>query len=170
MSGEKSCTTVRRRGCRLERKGLVEMAMDKMDVFLLRAHVVGHAHGGHKSTTQAAMHSQKKDGIRACEVRIRGSPRVCALRSRTTSFVDVGLVGLSESPRMLGWRGGSSGPRTHVPSQAQGRVYFWWIPKREIGLRPGRWGSGRTRTRLSPSHALEGRASLQASRQGVYCT
>jgi len=39
----------------LERKGLVEMAMDKMDVFLLRAHVVGHAHGGHKSTTQAAM-------------------------------------------------------------------------------------------------------------------
>jgi len=49
-------------------------------------------------------------------------PRVCALRSNYLLYV--GLVVSAESPRMLGWRGGSSGPRTHVPSQAQGRVYF----------------------------------------------
>ena len=168
MSGEKSCTTVRRRGCRLERKGLVEMAMDKMDVFLLRAHVVGHAHGGHKSTTQAAMHSQKKDGIRACEVRIRGSPRVCALRAPELPP----LSGLSGSLKVRGcWAGAAvpAGPARTCPARPRVGFTFGGSPsgRSAFGLgagdpdAPGPASAPHTRSRDERRYKRPGRG---------YCT
>ena len=90
-------------------------------------------------------------------------PRVCALRSNYLLYV--GLVVSAESPSDVGLaRRFQRAPHARAqPGPGSGLL----LMDPHAGDRPGRWGSGRTRTRLSPSHALEGRASLQASRQGV---